>query len=56
MSEKPNVVCEKMAEMVSCLRCRKEYDRILHPDFCPRCKCPLWKLVKNEIIIEKPKY
>jgi len=47
------ILGEKIAEMVSCLRCHKEYDRSLHPDFCPRCKSPLWKLVKVNIMLSE---
>jgi len=37
-----------MEEWVRCLRCEKTYNRDLNPNFCPRCKFPLWKTIKNK--------
>jgi len=37
-----------MVEMVRCIVCKKPYNRDACPDFCPRCKNPLWEIIKEE--------
>jgi len=37
-----------MVEMVRCTLCKKTYNRDVSPDFCPRCKNPLWKIIKEK--------